>query len=501
MQLLLPERGLGRVSIRAHTAYNLLGALLPIGMSLLTIPIYIRLIGDARYGVLAVVWAFLGYFGMFDLGLGRATAQRIAALGDATPERIAATFWTALAMNGFLGILGGILIWPVSKYAFGNAISMDADLRTELLPALPWLVLAVPLTTLSGVFGGALQGRAQFRELNLISVTASFLGQTIPLLVAWLHGPDLAWILPAVILTRLFASALVLWRCKVHVFHGQLPSFAREQAKGLLQFGGWVTMTAIVGPLMVVLDRFVIGAMVGARSVTYYTVPFQLAERSTVLAGALTTAMFPRFAAARVEDRRRLATNAILALAAAMTPLILTAILFAEPFFRLWINGEFAENVKATAGICLLGFWFNGLARVPYSKLQAAGRPDLVAKCHVMELPPYLLLLFLGLKLSGLPGAAAAFSLRVFADFVLLLWFAGILETVAAGVAFPAILLFAGFAVAMGFSVGSSAWWAVTVPLLALAVTWSAWSAPVELRESAMRQIRSLPLFKPRVSQ
>ena len=62
---------------------------------------------------------------------------------------------------------------------------------------------------------------------------------------------------------------------------------------------------------MVVLDRFVIGAMVGANAVTYYTVPFQLAERSTVLPAALTSALFPRFALASSVERRELATLAI----------------------------------------------------------------------------------------------------------------------------------------------------------------------------------------------
>ena len=131
-------------------------------MSLVTIPVYIRMIGDARYGVLAVVWSFLGYFSFFDLGLSRATAQRVAMLSNASSELIAATFWTAFAMNGAVGLLGGLVIWPAANYLFAHVINVEPRLKFELISGLPWLALAVPLMTLSGVLRGSLQGRSQF---------------------------------------------------------------------------------------------------------------------------------------------------------------------------------------------------------------------------------------------------------------------------------------------------------------------------------------------------
>ena len=131
------------MSIRRNTAYNLLGSVIPLAVSLVTIPIYLNLIGESRYGVLAIAWLLLGYFGLFDLGLGRATAQRIAALRDASGAERAETFWTALAMNLCLGVFGALLMWPVAGYFFGQVFKIDDALRPEMPAAIPWLMLAV----------------------------------------------------------------------------------------------------------------------------------------------------------------------------------------------------------------------------------------------------------------------------------------------------------------------------------------------------------------------
>ena len=484
------------MSIKRNTAYNLLGAVLPLGLSLFTIPIYIRLIGDSRYGVLAVAWLLLGYFGLFDLGLGRATAQRIASLGDASKAQRASTFWTALVMNVSLGVVGGLIIWPVAAYFFGHVFSVDAALRPELAAAIPWLILAVPLATLSGVLTGALEGRSQFLELNIISVFSSVLVQLIPLSVVWFHGPDLAWLLPAVILARLATLSVLFFRCRVHVFQGQVRTISRVQAKGLLQFGGWVTVSSLVGPMMVILDRFVIGAALGAKAVTYYTVPFQLAERTTMLPSALASALFPRLAAAGKIEARQLAATAICSLAVVMTPLMLIGLLLVEPFLRWWLNPEFASRAGLTAQILLLGFWINSFARVPYALLQAAGKPAVVAKCHLAELIPYLLLLYVGLHFFGLPGAAIVFSLRTLVDCALLLWLAGTLGSGVAMLKTPIFLLLSGLGVAGGLPTGGAIWWLGAFALLLLSLTWSWRNAPPEVRNLAIRNFKKLPIDK-----
>ncbi len=475
------------MSVGRHTAYNLAGAVAPLVLSLITIPVYIGLIGEARYGVLAVAFLLLGYFGLFDLGLGTATAQRIAAIGNEAAAERAVTFWTALALNLGLGALGALLIWPVAVYFFGHMFNVEPALRLEVRSAIPWLSLALPLATVSGVLTGALQGRSKFLELNFVSVLTSALTQLVPLAVAWIFGADLALLLPAVVATRVIAIGILFARCRVHVFKGYPKEFSRTHARSLLGFGGWVTVTSMVAPMMTMLDRFAIGATLSARAVTHYTVPFQLVEKTLVLPAALTSAIFPKLAATSTSSARQLAATSLQALVALMTPLMVVGLFVVEPFLAWWLTPEFANYAATPAKILLLGFWINAFARVPYVALLASSRPGVIAGCQLAELVPYLLGLYVGLSYWGLSGAATVFGIRTLIDCGLLMHFAGILREGAKMLVVPALLLLTAFVlVFIPTSQDSMLHWIAAFAVVAAAAGWAWVSAPQELRALAI---------------
>lgn len=449
-----------------------------------------ELIGEARYGVLAIAWLLLGYFGLFDLGLGRATAQRIAALRDSTTTERAQTFWTALTLNVGLGVVGGLLIWPIAAYFFGNVFKIEDALRPEMQAAVPWLILAVPMATLSGVLSGALQGRERFLELNLISVFGTVLFQLLPLTVAAFLGVKLGLLLSAALFARMFTLLVLFERCRQHIFFGHAVSFDRTQAFQLLRFGGWVTVTSFVGPMMVILDRFIIGAISGAKAVSYYTVPFQLGERSTIISGALSSALFPRFAATTPLEQQRLAHEGLRSLVVLITPLVAVGLLFMKPFLSWWLTPVFAQQSALVGQIILAGFWVNNFAKIPSAQLQAQGRPDLVAKCHLIELLPYFLLLYLGLNTFGLAGAAVAFSLRVLLDFGLLAGLAGILHKALRILLVPALLLTAAFIISIKGNPGQPEWFILVVIFLSVTTAWAWRQAPTPLRELVLARLK-----------
>jgi O-antigen/teichoic acid export membrane protein len=242
----------------------------------------------------------------------------------------------------------------------------------------------------------------------------------------------------------------------------------------LLRFGGWATVSAGVGPLLVVLDRFLIGAHLGAKAVSHYVIPFQLAERTTTLSSALGYALFPRFAACTLEaERQQLALYGLRVLAVWTSPIVAIGLLLAGPFLAWWISPELALQSTVVAQVLCLAFWLSSMAMVPYTKLLATGRPDLVAKCHMIQLLPYVALLYAALHTWGLVGAAFSFAARVVVDFLLLSHWAGLLAPTFRFLAVPCALLIACLGVASSAGLPPTWRWALGFTLSFALTLWS----------------------------
>ncbi len=195
----------------------------------------------------------------------------------------------------------------------------------------------------------------------------------------------------------------------------------RALAIPLLHFGKWVSVTGLVGPILAVGDRLVIGAVRGATAVTVFSIPFNLASRLLVVPYSLIRVVFPRFSAIGVEDSRTLATSALVVLALVTAPFAVFGASVTSPFLDWWIGDDLATDAAPVAAILFAGVWVNGLGYVPFSLLQAQGRPDVPARYHTLELVPFLIVLGVGVYFAGPIGAALAWSFRALVDSALLL--------------------------------------------------------------------------------
>jgi O-antigen/teichoic acid export membrane protein len=193
---------------------------------------------------------------------------------------------------------------------------------------------------------------------------------------------------------------------------------------GLLQFGGWMTLSNVVAPVMVNMDRFFIGFLISITAVSYYVTPFEIVTRLLILPTALVGVLFPVFGIAFMQDRadlKRVYRRSVRWVALLLGPAVLLVILLASPLLALWLKSpEFTQYSTRPLQILAAGVFMNGMAMVPFSLIQGAGRPDVTAKLHVLELVAYLPLLYFLALHWGITGVAAAWLLRASLDTLLL---------------------------------------------------------------------------------
>ena len=466
------------MSTSKHTAYNIIGSVVPVAITLLTVPLYLNVVGIERYGVLTVCWVLLGYLGFLDLGLAPAVSQRIASTRDEQPGEAETIFWSATWASVGMGAVSACLFYGGAALYFGF-VGLNSAFDDEIKAAIPLLGAIVPVAMVSSVGAGALQARHRFFALNLIHVISSTLMSILPLLIAYLWSPTLTGLLAGALAARLVGLVLQYANCLAAVPLTKVQMPRRKLIASLLKFGGWVTVSTAVAPLLVTVDRLAIGAVLGAAAVAAYSIPFSLISRMSIVPGALSSALFPRFAAGTDAERKRLLTVAVSAIAVTMTPLCILVIILVEPFFTLWLGAELAARSSLVACFLVAGAWANSIALLPFSMLQGSGRPDTVAKIHLSELLPYWAVLAASLYLFGLTGAAMAWSLRTGADCLLLYWRSGLGFASLAQLITPFLLIIAALA-ALAID-GPMRWgsWAAT---FGLACIWSSYHLPEVLR-------------------
>lgn len=396
----------------------------PMAVALYAIPRLIEGLGQERFGLLSIVWMLVGYFSVFDLGLGRALTKTVAErLGSGRAREVPAVFWTAFATMLALGALGGLIVYLIAPWLAGRALNIDAALQPETLRSFRAVAFGLPvIITVTGLVG-TLEACHRFPLINAIRVPTGAFTFIGPLLVLP-FAADLFAVVLVLLAGRVVEWLIFLVAC-LRVVPGLRGGtvFRREQVRELLGFGGWMTVSNVLLPLMIHVDRFLIGALRTVGEVTFYVTSAEIVVKLLILPRAWVSVLFPTFAAgfgARREETTALYAQSVRLLLAALFPVVLAIVVFAPEGLRLWLGPDYAVHSAPVMRLLATGIFVYSLAFVPTSLLQGIGRPDLTAKVHALEVPLYLGLATLLIQHAGIRGAAVAWLARACFDAVCL---------------------------------------------------------------------------------
>lgn len=393
-------------------------------IGLVAIPYIYKHIGMERIGVLTIVWALIGYFSIFDFGLGRAITQRIASLDSQRTDEFKKTVaTTGTLLTLLIGVTGALVGFATVELVGVGWVNSVPNLNSEIRDSFLLACLAIPATTATAGLRGILEGGQRFKAINLLKLLlglSNFLG---PMASIAVFGPRLDYTVGSLVVAR-YVILFAHYQSARHAMGNATGNFSREESRRLFQFGGWMTLSNIVSPLMVVADRFLIANVLGAAVVAYYTIPAEFMIRLLVLPAAITTTLFPVFSKDMSEKNftsaLALYKKSMKIIVLMMGAVTISVFIGARFGIDLWLGHEFAEKSSTVASVLAVGILFNSMAQIPHALIQAAGDARSTALIHIVESILYVPALFLLVQLYGILGAALAWALRALIDLALL---------------------------------------------------------------------------------
>lgn len=402
---------------------NLFTKMLPIAVGILITPVLMSVLGNERFGVIQIYWTIVGFSTVFDFGLGRALTQLVAkSIAKQEHEQLGSTVWTIITLMVVLSV-AFMLTLLAGTETIVHYINVSPEYFQEACRAFRWLVMSLPLLIVFIALTGILEAFQRFWDTNLQRYPILFFNFIAPvLLLKWY--PHLDWMMMMVVVGRIIALAIAfnsVSKCFPHFW--QKMTWDSTYLKGLFQFGSWTTVSNLVRPFMLYQDRLFLANWLSPAITVFYTTPYDMLTKQSLLAESVLNVLFPAFGTTFVQNpqkARGMYLKALLMMAGGFGALAVLVALLAKPLLSVWLSPEFAE--KSYVLTMILAF-VHGLAcvgLVPLSMVQASGRSDITAKVLLCQFPFYLAALWYGVHQFGLIAAPSILLLRLMVDITLM---------------------------------------------------------------------------------
>ncbi|WML92021.1 oligosaccharide flippase family protein [Thiothrix lacustris] len=404
-------------NIQRNIAFSGLGYILPLLASLATIPLMIKYMGEDTYGLYIICISLIGFMTFVDLGIGQSIVKYVSQY-EATGEsvKIKPILDIALMMYVVLGVSIAALV-AFFSLSLGKLIYNDDALKTVMAGhALSITALAFLLSYINQFFLNVFKAYHRFDIPAVIQNSANIAG-IVSATILLLLGYDLLVILWGYVIIQVIALTAGYHFCKKILPQGVGLglSFDSHIFAEMLSFSIYTFVSNFLGGVVSRLDKFIIGAILGTEAVTYYQIPYTIAQMANGIIQVLSQITFPRFSElSSLNDtvgRLALYKYSMLLVFIASMGINVALISAGGAFLELWISPEFSLKSTLTLQIIAFYFFFQSNTVVAYWALQGSGNAKVTALSSFMGTVAYLVGIYFLTQYYGYNGAAMSLFL------------------------------------------------------------------------------------------
>jgi O-antigen/teichoic acid export membrane protein len=412
-----------RISLRKNILANYLGRAYSLGASYLFIPFYIKILGIESFGVIAFYALLLAITSIADVGLSATFSRQAAREGDpaklagmlGTAERILLLAVACCALGIFFAAGWVVEHWLRSSSSLASS-EMVWSLRFMALMLVPQLLITLYS---AGLLGLQHQVAANVIQALFVTVRAGL----VILVILW--RPDLTlffgWQAAFTLVFAVITRTALLQRMGVE--RSSALTFEWAVLRPHLKYAAGVVVITAISTINTQLDKILISRLFTIAEFGYYNVASTLAQLPIAVAMPIVVAFFPRLTASVANSGVGLQSTfgtylRLVSFVAATGALGLA--LFASEILQIWLQSGVPALLPQLVATLAVGSFLLCINAPSYYLCLAHGRSWLVVGVSLATLAVSLPSLLIGMHLYGLWGAALAWLILNFVNFVLL---------------------------------------------------------------------------------
>jgi O-antigen/teichoic acid export membrane protein len=397
--------------------------------TLVATPFVIRLLGAPGYGVLALVHVLIGYLSVADMGMGTAST-RFGSLAHARgdDEEEATAIWTALVIAAVPATIAALALALGARPLVERGLRLPGYLVEPAVIAMRLAALGYLARAIAGVLNTPAIVRIRM-DLVVLVTSGTSVGQILLIPLVLFLGGGLTGAVTVVAAAAVSAALLYSVIGARLLPRLRRPHISRALVKPLTRFGGGLVISSIAATILANLEKLLLPRYASVQALAYYSVAFSLAYMLTQLPAAMLQSLLPAFSQLHVNpdrtDLELLYRRALRGMLYWSLPGAVFICVVARPFFTIWAGPQFGEASTLPLYLLMGGVVCEIMAYVPYALLVTLGRTDIIARCQLSLVLPYLVGSAYLIHRFGAAGAAAAWSVRTIAGTFLFAHFAG----------------------------------------------------------------------------
>lgn len=353
-------------------------------------PIIVHSLGNELYGVWSLIVSVTGYFTVLDFGVNTAIVRYISSsYAQNDHEQAQRVYSTSLAI--FAVVAGGLLIFSlVFGYFFQSIFNLYHISQLYLYAVFLFSAMDLAFGLLFSVFLGCLGGLQEFKFINGSSIAVNIV-KSIAVVYLLRQGYGLLTLALLQLVASLARAACQYWRIKAgYTFLNFSRNYVtRESVRLIYNYSIYSFVIAIALKLLFYTDSVVIGAMLGAAEVTFYTIPSTLLDYLEKFVWAMIAVLVPVISANEAAGDEK--TNVDLyvkgtrySLIVSM-PIVISLFFYGDDFIGLWMGPEIGDRSRWVLRLLLIGFGLATSQLIAHGILKGISRHKVLAYIMITE--------------------------------------------------------------------------------------------------------------------